>query len=186
MRMSSRDGDIERADIGYLAGIIDGEGCLSIAVAKREDSAFKLNIKPILNITNTDRKLIEAVQTILGKLGIKNRVSRYHAAPNRRSDGYRIHVTSPEELARILPVLIPYLISKRRRAELILAYVLKRRRKLRMFKSGSKQSRYGPEEFSMAERIRNEIALSSGKTWSRHPRTAFALRQLMNQSLLTQ
>ena len=87
-------------DLSYLAGLIEGEGCLSISKDKRG------YFKPIMEISMTD---IDIVSFISKKYGIKMDRNRHSVLGNRELFRVAFRVNSIKEL---LPKLIPYMKSK--------------------------------------------------------------------------
>jgi hypothetical protein len=55
--------DLSEVELSYLAGIVDGEGCISLH-GRRDTS--KGYCTPALQITNSDRRLIDWLQDRLG------------------------------------------------------------------------------------------------------------------------
>ena len=56
---------VARRDLGWLEGLIDGEGCLSLYKTKRETiRGFQWYSSVVIN--NTDRRLLEHAQKIIG------------------------------------------------------------------------------------------------------------------------
>jgi len=61
-------------DIGWLAGIIDGEGNFTIRVRENKEVSRGLGVRiqPQLTIVNTNEKIIRKVERILDDFGIKH------------------------------------------------------------------------------------------------------------------
>lgn len=124
-------------DWAYLAGIIDGEGYLSIAAHIAPSKTYVL--RPTLEIGNTDKQMIDFCHKILGgKVGtpvIKNRQTLYHR--------FRLY---GKELEYPLQKLLPYLISKKQVAELVLQFITLHR---------YPWSGYSTEEIKIANQVRD-------------------------------
>jgi hypothetical protein len=118
------------AEIGWLAGIIDGEGWLGMTVSHEwGHSSYGLKrpriiVKCELKITNCDAAIIERSALIIAKLGV-NPYRRTHkkSSVTRRP----VHEAAFKHMAgmqKVLPVLLPHLTGiKRQRAELILRFI---------------------------------------------------------------
>ncbi len=126
-----------KEDWAYLAGIVDGEGYLSIGAHISPSKTYTL--RPILDIGNTDKQIIDFCHKVLGgRVGgpvIKNRQTPFHR--------FRLY---GKELEAPLQKLLPYLISKREVAGLILKWI-----SLHHYpKSG-----YSTEEIKLANQVRD-------------------------------
>ncbi len=98
--------------IGYLAGILDGEGNINLGYDKRWGGSFHSKIY----ISNTDKKIIDFVhQNILPFANITMRSNNYCGHKKL----YRISIDSHYMINAILSKLYPYLIAKRKQAILI-------------------------------------------------------------------
>ncbi|RLF66126.1 MAG: hypothetical protein DRN30_02720 [Thermoplasmata archaeon] len=60
-------------EIGWLAGIIDGEGCFTIRLLKRKTKYYgvRIRVEPRLSIVNTNEEMINKIISIFEKIGIK-------------------------------------------------------------------------------------------------------------------
>ena len=114
---------VRDVEIGWLAGLIDGEG--SITMSRRSDShAFHV----WLAITNTNVPLLERAMDIIRRMGAEkvylhnndNRHLKTGAAQKRPC--YRIYVGTLPGITTILNVVLPQLTAKRMQAELVLEY----------------------------------------------------------------
>jgi RNA repair pathway DNA polymerase beta family len=103
-------------ELAYLAGILDGEGHISI---DRTEGA-KPTHAPIhflqVGITNTDRDLIDNLSTLYG-----GHVGRTGIRDGHRKDCYRWRLTGPPA-AKFLRELHPFLRIKRRQAEIAIEF----------------------------------------------------------------
>jgi len=101
--------ELSDKDKGWLAGIIDGEGSLTVHCNGRS---------PRLIIANTDPRIIERIKQIIGNLGYINIVSR---KPKRRTK-YVFIITNPVNLYRLLKSLKDHL-CKKKEAELLIRLI---------------------------------------------------------------
>ena len=117
--------ELTEAQKGYLAGILDGEGCLSIRHQKEQRSFYAT-----LQVANTDLKMIIYIFDITG-------IGRVHFCkrnqPNRK-DAYKWFVTVSKDIYDILDAIYPYLITKRSRADIL--YRLREIKKTPLIRKG--------------------------------------------------
>ncbi len=112
--------DLDESFYAYLAGLIDGEGYLSII--KSLDNRYKKGYwtMAVLDITNTNEDLMILLKNSLGYGRL------YHQKNNSNfSKHYELkeiyHLKFyPRNLRMLLPKVIPYLIIKKEKAENIL------------------------------------------------------------------
>lgn len=121
VRSISREGDI-----GWLAGIIDGEGNLQATVQEKKCGATRRGyFEPKLRITNTDVRMIKKVSEIYVSEGLvffyaMNHVSRYKNRKDTWRDQLEITISSKGSMAKALRLVLPYLVNKQRYAQLML------------------------------------------------------------------
>lgn len=97
-------------DLAYFAGLLDGEGCFSLR--NQGTHIFSCQV----NIGNTDLRLLEWVKDRFG--GSINAEAR----KNPKHKPVWRWCSDATTLADMLPAIIPHLIAKRDRAELMLVY----------------------------------------------------------------
>lgn len=110
--------------IGWLIGFVEGEGTLTITKSNKRKNG-KYSLFPSLQISNTDIHLIEFAQINLKKLGIGSYI--YHKKGINRADSHTLYCGGYKRLSKLIPIILPYLIAKKRQAELILEYVNNRK-----------------------------------------------------------
>lgn len=100
---------LTEAEKGYLAGIVDGEGCLGVCKKKGWKGSYYYNF--IVTVANTDKKLVDWLQTKLGGY-----IRSYPAKGERRP----WWIWSMEDgLAKIMVFcqeIMPYLVIKQEQA----------------------------------------------------------------------
>ena len=98
------------ADLAWLAGIIDGEGCLSVDVKMAANG--KMYIMPKVRVINTDVRMIQKCSRIYAELNIVY----YYNINKKRKDHYKdqlaIIVSSQGSSVKVLKAIIPYLANK--------------------------------------------------------------------------
>jgi len=116
-------------DIGWLAGIIDGEGHLGLS---RQNKRRCTTIKFDLQIVNTDYALIDKVVRIVRALGVNPLVrERVHAKATWATNKI-VTVGKMAHIERVLRAVRDYLTGvKREKADLMLALIESRKTKNR-------------------------------------------------------
>lgn len=130
-------GSATDAEIGWIAGALDGEGTIGLARALRTDGK-RSYYSPFLQVVNTDEAFTAKAHRLLGGTRRINGKERYPI--------HVVYVKSMTQVGRLLEMLLPHLTVKARRAGLLLQYV-----KIRHGKPG--KSSYGNEEASIWEQV---------------------------------
>jgi len=134
--------DIHLTDrqIGYFAGIIDGEGHIRISRSRQKGGDY---YAPLIGITNTDKSLIDKCMNIFksGRFHHKKRVSPKHKT------AFVYVIASVKGVKQILTQIVDELTVKKKRAEIVLEFI-----KVKEAKTG-----YGvhPREVELYEEIRH-------------------------------
>lgn len=103
-------------EAAYVAGLIDGEGSVSLTRKHRND-----NRQLVVTVSNTERNLLEYVQTVTGV----GRITTRRTYEPRHTPGMTYQVTNRQAL-RLLEQIAPYLKSyKANRTSLILEHYLR-------------------------------------------------------------
>ena len=128
--------------LAWLAGILDGEGYVSATVTSvnvtkqrkrggaRSVRVRERSLKFQVRIGNTDIRMIQEIGSIAQSLGIgywSNRdpyALRCH--PNAKPM-YVIHFAGMGRVQRVLEAVLPWLVTKRPQADVVLAMILRRR-----------------------------------------------------------
>lgn len=105
----------DKAKYMYLAGIIDGEGCITVGAGQRETC---VNYNPILAVQNTSKALIDWLQS---KFGGQVYLSKKQTKKNKPAWTWRF--TKKKDIELILLAVLPYLIVKREQAKILLNFV---------------------------------------------------------------
>lgn len=123
-------GEASEAEIGWLAGFLDGEGTMGLSAVRRPQNG-RLNYAPHVTIVNTSHAAIEKTRDLMG-----GRVARVH-------DGvWSVRINGIGHIERLLTVLMPHLVVKTTRAEILMEYA-----RLRHSRPG--RAFYGDEEHAL-------------------------------------
>lgn len=97
------------ADIGYLAGIIDGEGCIQLRDNHNKGKRFY----PRVTVKMTDLDVLEKCQQITGA-GIINTIKN---VPEGHKPQWRWEINKQADAAAVLMMIFP-LVSERRKQKI--------------------------------------------------------------------
>ena len=121
--------------IGWLAGIIDGEGTISLTITERSERKQMIRTTPKVVIANTDAALIEQCIKAMDVIGV-GRYIRHERKPARQVCGNHVKVFKPvtmievfgfKRVLKLLKAVQPYLAGeKANRAELLIAFIVGR------------------------------------------------------------
>jgi len=107
------------AEIAYLAGLIDGEGCIYIGHTKQGKYGNGYQWHSMLKITSCDQELIIWLENTFG--GSKDSRYRWTSKKKFTRPVYNWQATGPM-LDYILPLVKPYLIIKRKQCDIMIRY----------------------------------------------------------------
>jgi hypothetical protein len=100
--------------LAYLAGIIDGEGCIAIRKSKRTGTCKSTRYAAAVTVGNTSRHLIEQ---LVGTFGVGCVTYRYPTKTKRACYLWSLPSRGAREVLRAVQ---PYLIVKREQAAVLL------------------------------------------------------------------
>ena len=123
VRPISREGDL-----GWLAGIIDGEGNLDYSVQKKpsgKNGQVNDYFCPKIRITNTDMRMIKRISEIYVNENLVffyalNSVKRYKDRKDTWKNQLEITISSQGGIKKLLTLVLPFLVNKKRMAELMI------------------------------------------------------------------
>jgi hypothetical protein len=104
-------------DKAYLAGIIDGEGCICFHKTHKNDVIRNSSYCPRVRITNTNKPLLDWVMVTVG-LGNVRRMKMY---PSNNIPGYEWYING-KRCAGLLIELLPYLKVKKLQADVVIRF----------------------------------------------------------------
>jgi hypothetical protein len=107
--------------IAYLAGIIDGEGCIYIGYGKHGKYGSGYQWLSVMQVTNCEENLIIWLENTFG--GVKAKHSRWTSKKAFYRPIYQWNVTG-KMLDYLLPLIHPYLVIKKKHCEIMMQYRL--------------------------------------------------------------
>lgn len=108
---------LQERELGWLAGIIDGEGTITIC---------RINgfMRPIIQIVNTNTSLIlESQRIIESMIGRRLSIGKVKDYGKSVLSCYRIQYIKHSDLKIILTTIFPYLVAKKEQARLVLEFL---------------------------------------------------------------
>lgn len=129
--------EVTTEQLAWLAGIIDGEGCITAGAYptknRRADGSTGYRLSLFVSVTNTNEDIILAVNELFAALSTVKPVFHVHDSASRvknhrtQKTCYRVHVAGGVQVTRVLTAVLPYLVGKRKQAEVLLAIVKHRK-----------------------------------------------------------
>ncbi len=105
-------------DYAYLAGIVDGEGTITIH-RHRQHNRDSYQLRPRLIVANNHRGLLDALAERHGGSVISQPIPR----GVRRSPSFIWRVCSTDDILRLARAMRPHLIVKAAQADIMIAYL---------------------------------------------------------------
>lgn len=123
----------------WLAGFFDGEGCVTVVKAR------KSNFTPVVTFTNTDLETLQVIQRQYG--------GTLHFKGERRgwNKGYMLKFAGAGAARRILVVIQPFLITKKREVDFFLTAWFS------TFE-GRRGKKISPEQLEIREQIKSQLS----------------------------
>ncbi len=106
----------ENEELALTAGLLIGEGCISMSKIKRDSLTNGFQLQPRVFICNTDRKLIDFCQRVIG-----GRLQ----TPTRKENNKQLYKLCIQNFKRIITALEkvrPYMIAKEKQADLLIEF----------------------------------------------------------------
>ena len=142
--------DLKFSELGWLAGIIDGEGSIGFKRSKqnRQKKTY-IRYSPLIQISNCDVCLLNEVKRILDL--IKVRYSFWMKKENQRNPQWQnsgnISIYSFKDARKFLEIILPYLIAKKERAKILLEFCYLYKGEKKRIKGKFITNKIGKEEF---------------------------------------
>jgi len=106
---------ISITDAAYIAGIVDGEGTLSLSLSMPKRGGYHFGVR--VCVTNTNTSLLKYLKKRVGG-SIQKKPSYKGLLPC-----YRWQICHRGEVRQFLQLIYPYLIIKKRHAEIIMEFL---------------------------------------------------------------
>lgn len=117
--------------LAWLAGILDGEGNIGAYYNRNSNNSHGGNTSATLvflsRIANTDYRMLKEVEAILKELGVGYNVAHCMPKNERCKPLWQLTMRGKKRTERFLFVVLPFLINKKERAELVLSLIKHRR-----------------------------------------------------------
>lgn len=148
-------------ELGFIVGIIDGEGTITInEKIRKQRFVWKAKPKnrknykqfiPHVSMCNTNLEIVRKVKEIIncGYITI-NKARPEH----NQKEHYRFHLENLSDIEQLLSQISNKLIVKRNQSEIVLKFCRLRLDKMTLHPNRIDLARYGDEEKSMVEEIR--------------------------------
>ena len=101
----------------WLGGLIDGEGSFYAYLWRLPKNKTGYSMKTIFNVSNTNMSLLSEVMRITGCGRLDK---QHHAGGNGNRKPAWLVQFGRQEILQIVPRLLPYLVGKRKQAEILL------------------------------------------------------------------
>lgn len=166
-------GNQQERSLAWMAGIIDGEGSISVQVYTLPDGRVRLT--PFVSIVNSDFGILEECRRILEEMDVKFRdcrkpLSEGSFAGKKICSNIRIDGQKP--VYEFLPILLPYLKSEKKvKAAIVMAYLVSRMTNgiQRNEKGHIKRLAYTRDEIEMVSSIRSHPRAKSSEAICQAP-----------------
>lgn len=117
-------------DLAYLAGLFDGEGCLSVGLSnvktRRKDGKGVVTVHLIFMVINTHLQVLEWVLSTVNAGRIVEAKNARDSKLQRRLRCYRFVLDTNHNLTRLLPLIRPYLKIKTRQVDAAISFLQRR------------------------------------------------------------
>lgn len=172
---------LTQAEIGWLAGIIDGEGTIALNVRKKNWKGWKgVGVDLNLTIVNTDATIIEKAQEIIQKMGIEPYINErkpssiFNTYKGKGKTILSCTISAMSKIKKVLLCIIDHLVGdKKARANLILKFINKRQ------SSGKKYKKYTKKDWQIVEDF---YKLSGGKAWDKIKESSQTIREALGKT----
>lgn len=136
--------------LAYIAGLVDGEGTLTINACKSHKKGIHW-LTPIIQIDSTNLNVLEFAQKIIG-----GKICQYAKCDTKsgikRRDGYALRIYGRDKILEVAQLLLPYLQIKKPNAEIIIEFC--KSRKAQLINSNKRRVTYSIAEINLAKEIR--------------------------------
>lgn len=147
---------LTEADIGWLAGIIEGEGSLAMNAYDRKDRGANLKVQTSIMVYNTDARIIEKVTRIMDQLDIGYYIKERVQKAMLHEGGVYLPTASMlcmlikglEDGLKILRLIRPHMVGeKAARADIMIRYLDRRFQKIQANNGNHRNLKMDREDF---------------------------------------
>lgn len=124
--MDNQQPSISEFELGWLCGVIDGEGCIGLW---SRGGSRSHEYKPGMRIANTSKPLVDKVCALLKSIDVGCHVTYYKPRNERSKEYWAITVEGFKRLNKLLPVIKDILVEKKAQAALLWAWCESRQSK---------------------------------------------------------
>jgi len=157
--MSRVDQQVTSHQLAWLAGIWDGEGTFTISFLQKGKGKFFLSSQ--ITLTNSCPLMINEISKIIDYYKIGAHLWLENLRTKKHKQCYHLTIRKQECIKKFIELVLPYLITKKSRAEILYRFVCKRMKYKRKVIQGSngqlkgvKPQSYSDEEMSLYEQIK--------------------------------
>lgn len=141
---------ILESELGYLAGIIDGEGTITLERSGKRRLCGVMGLVPKVVVANSNEAIVNYVIMLFKKIGITPYIKTQIAGKyGRHKKMYWIIFHGLTRTTKALTILLPYLVGKLAQAQLVLEFNAYRGDPIK-----AKGRPYGPIELGILQKIR--------------------------------
>ena len=130
-RLETKLKKLSLEDKCYIAGLIDGEGCITVYYIKNPNSPQGFRLRPQIQIGNTNKLIIYWLKETTG-VGVLS-IHKQSKAKWKTCYSWYLYVIS--DIKALLEEILPYLKVKKHQAELLLEFCKLRLKNIRKWYS---------------------------------------------------
>lgn len=139
------------AELGWFAGMLEGEGCITFFEQARAKKRNGSDIICGIQISNCDLAIIDKLMEILKKCDLSWYVREKKVYKKNHSPAFFIETRQQGMIIKSLETFLPYMYGqKKSKGKIVLDYLIKRRD--RSASVGKRNLRYTEDDFSMIPR----------------------------------
>lgn len=113
----------------YLAGLLDGDGCIFMSYRNRKrgfEKTILASIEPRISIITADAKFASQIKTLIGGKTYCHNANPKAVGKYISKKSYSVNIYDRTKQIKFLKEITPYLVLKKKHALLMLFYLLNR------------------------------------------------------------
>lgn len=134
---------VQECNLAWLAGMIDGEGCIGLYKYKRTKVPRHTVVRPCVTIVNSHKDTMLYIAKIYESMGISYSWGERKQLGTRNKPTYSVAVQGRDGVTVLLEAVLPYLFTKKKQADIC-----------KMFLSRIKFSRITNEDLGLVDQMR--------------------------------